>query len=244
MNDRNENGVNERLRDDAAAFVLGALPEIEAQAFRREMMKNCELGRYVERLEAVGDVLLTSAPPAAVPDGLGDAIVAEARRDLAARELLKSPRAGEAPTTRSRSILERLMKPAVGLGLAVLIAALAFIAGENFTDDEPASSPVASFKPMEAPEVSGSVKLMEGGVDGAMVEISGLEPSIGDDTYQLWVLKDGQVSPSSLFTVDDAGTGSSAVMTDMTDAEAVMVTREPAGGSPKPTSDVLARADV
>lgn len=239
MNDRNET-----LYDDAAAFVLGALPEIEAQAFRREMMKDCELGRYVERLEAVGDVLLTSAPPIAVPDGLGDAIVAEARRDLAARELLQSPRGGEAPAAQSPSFLDRLFKPALGLGLAVLIAAFAFIAGQNFTDDEPASSPVASFKPMEAPDVSGSVKLMDGGVDGAMVEISGLDPSIGDDTYQLWVLKNGEVSPSSLFTVDDTGTGSSAVMTDMTGAEAVMVTREPAGGSPQPTSDVLARADV
>lgn len=239
MNDRNET-----LYDDAAAFVLGALPEIEAQAFRREMMKDCELGRYVERLEAVGDVLLTSAPPIAVPDGLGDAIVAEARRDLAARELLQSPRGGEAPAAQSPSFLDRLFKPALGLGLAVLIAAFAFVAGQNFTDDEPASSPVASFKPMEAPDVSGSVKLMDGGVDGAMVEISGLDPSIGDDTYQLWVLKNGEVSPSSLFTVDDSGTGSSAVMTDMTGAEAVMVTREPAGGSPQPTSDVLARADV
>lgn len=239
MNDRNET-----LYDDAAAFVLGALPEIEAQAFRREMMKDCELGRYVERLEAVGDVLLTSAPPIAVPDGLGDAIVAEARRDLAARELLQSPRGGEAPAAQSPSFLDRLFKPALGLGLAVLIAAFAFVAGQNFTDDEPASSPVASFKPMEAPDVSGSVKLMDGGVDGAMVEISGLDPSIGDDTYQLWVLKNGEVSPSSLFTVDDTGTGSSAVMTDMTGTEAVMVTREPAGGSPQPTSDVLARADV
>ena len=101
MNDRNET-----LYDDAAAFVLGALPEIEAQAFRREMMKDCELGRYVEHLEAVGDVLLTSAPPIAVPDGLGDAIVAEARRDLAARELLQSPRGGEAPAAQSPSFLE------------------------------------------------------------------------------------------------------------------------------------------
>lgn len=244
MNDRNENGVNEKLRDDAAAFVLGALPEIEAQAFRREMMKDCELGRYVERLEAVGDVLLTSAPPVAVPDGLGDAIVAEARRDLAARELLQSPRAGEVPASQSPSFLDRLFKPALGLGLAVLIAAFAFVAGQNFTGDEPSSASVASFKPMESPDVSGSVKLMDGGVDGAMVEISGLDPSIGDDTYQLWVLKDGKVSPSSLFTVDDAGRGNSAVMTDMSGAEAVMVTREPAGGSPQPTSDVLARADV
>lgn len=238
------NSVSEKLRDDAAAFVLGALPEIEAQAFRREMMKNCELGRYVERLEAVGDVLLTSAPPVAVPDGLGDSIVAEARRDLAARELLQSPRGEATRDHRSPSFLDRLFKPAIGLGLAVLIAAFAFVAGQNFTGDEPTTSPVASFKPMEAQDVSGSVKLMDGGVDGAMVELSGLDPSIGDDTYQLWVLRDGQVSPSSLFTVDDSGHGSSAVMTDMAGAEAVMVTREPAGGSPQPTSDVLARADV
>lgn len=238
------NGANDKLRDDAAAFVLGALPEIEAQAFRREMMKDCELGRYVERLEAVGDVLLASSPPVAVPDGLGDAIVAEARRDLAARELLQSPRGGEAPAKQSPSFLDRLFKPAVGLGLAVLIAAFAFVAGQSFTGDEPANTAVASFQAVEATDVSGSVKMMEGGAEGAMVEISGLEPSIGDDTYQLWVLKDGKVSPSSLFTVDESGTGNSVVPTDVSGAEAVMVTREPAGGSPQPTSDVLARANI
>lgn len=239
------NDQNDKLRDDAAAFVLGALPEIEAQAFRREMMKDCELSRYVERLEAVGDILLTSAPPVAVPDGLGDAIVAEARRDLAARELLQSPRGSEAPAKQSPSFIDRLFKPAVGLGLAVLIAAFAFVAGQSFTGDEPASNTsTASFQAMEDPDVSGSVKLMEGGSDGAMVEISGLEPMADSDTYQLWVLKDGKVSPSSLFTVDESGTGSTAVPTNVSGAEAVMVTREPAGGSPQPTSDVLARANI
>lgn len=238
------NDPNDKLRDDAAAFVLGALPEIEAQAFRREMMKDCELGRYVERLEAVGDVLLSSAPPVEVPDALGDAIVAEARRDLAARELLQSSQGGEAPHEQTSSLLDRLFKPAVGLGLAVLIAAFAFVAGQSFTGDEPADTPIASFKAMEAPNVSGSVKMMDHGHAGAMVEISGLEASIGDDTYQLWVLRDGKVSPSSLFTVDEAGTGNSAVMTDVSGAEAVMITREPAGGSPQPTSDVLARANI
>ena len=56
------NQPNEQLKDTAAAYVLGALPELEIQAFRKDMMRDCELGRYVESLESVGDALLASCP--------------------------------------------------------------------------------------------------------------------------------------------------------------------------------------
>lgn len=233
----------EQTRDDAAAFVLGALNELEQQAFRQEMMKDCELGRYVEQLEQVGDVMLMSAAPVAVPDSLGESIMAEATRDLAAREILESPRGGEQPSQARPRLLDRLLKPAVGLGLAAVIAVGAFFAGQSISErgDE---NVTASFAGLAAAEVSGTVETIEGGDGGAIVQIEGLENDIDGDVYQLWVLKDGAVTASSLFTVDSSGAGSSIVPTDVSEAEAVMVTREPAGGSAQPTSDVLARADI
>ena len=54
--------LNDNLREDAAVFVLGAMSDLEREAFRVKMMRNCELGRYVESLERVGDALLTTSP--------------------------------------------------------------------------------------------------------------------------------------------------------------------------------------
>src|SRR3954447_8776898 len=107
------NQPNEQLKETAAAYVLGALPELEIQAFRKDMMRDCELGRYVESLESVGDVLLASAPQIDVPDSLGMAIMAEARRDQEVADLVTSPRAGRsAPVAKSRWSWVR--KPVVG----------------------------------------------------------------------------------------------------------------------------------
>lgn len=237
------NDLPEQIRDDAAAFVLGALNELEQQAFRQEMMKNCELGRYVESLESVGDVMLMSAPPVSVPDSLGASIMEEASRDLAAREILESPRGAPAGERARPRLLDRLLKPAVGLGLAAVIAVGAFFAGQSISErgDE---NVTANFAGVAAANISGSVETIGDGSGGAIVEIAGLESDIDGDVYQLWVLDEGKVTASSLFTVDASGAGSSVVPADVSEAEAVMVTREPAGGSDQPTSDVLARADI
>src|SRR6476659_7925276 len=88
--------INDAIREDAAAFVLGAMSKLEQEAFRVKMMRDCELGRYVESLERVGDQLLTSSPAVAVPDSIGASIMAEAQRDLDAREILDSPRGAPA----------------------------------------------------------------------------------------------------------------------------------------------------
>ncbi len=244
MSHNDDMGFNDSLRDDAAAFVLGALPEIEAQAFRREMMRNCELGRYVAQLEQVGDVLLASAPPVTVPDAIGTAIINEARRDLEVRQLLESPRAGSEVSRAQPGLLSRLFKPAIGLGLAAVIAVGAFFVGQNVSDQPSGESLTASFAAQTSQPVSGTVRSIDGGSEGAVIEVAGLDTDIGSDVYQVWVFKKGVVTPSSLFSVDSEGRGNSVVDEDVSDAEAVMITREPAGGSTQPTTDVLARADV
>src|SRR5262245_47398381 len=114
------NQNSEQLHDTAAAYVLGALPEIEIQAFRREMMRDCELGRYVETLEAVGDLMLAASEPVDVPDALGAAIMAEARRDQEVAEIVASPRAA-APAEKKNTFRNWVLRPALGLVAAALL---------------------------------------------------------------------------------------------------------------------------
>ncbi|MGH2907433.1 MAG: anti-sigma factor domain-containing protein [Solirubrobacterales bacterium] len=237
------NQNSEQLQDTAAAYVLGALPEIEIQAFRREMMRDCELGRYVEGLEAVGDMMLAASAPVEVPDALGAAIIAEARRDQEVAEIIASPRATAAADKKS-GFRKWVLRPALGLVTAALLVVGGYAIGNNGGNETPAPTVAsAEFAPAADKNVSGKVVPIGDGSDGAVVHVSNLNHQIGTDVYELWVARGDKVTRSSLFTVDENGDGSSIVPEDITDADAVMITREPAGGSPQPTSDVLAAAN-
>lgn len=239
--------INEQMKENAAAFVLGALPEIEAQSFRRDIMRDCDLGRYVESLEHVGDALLAASPPVEAPDSLGMSIMAEARRDLEVQDLITAPRAGAVAKPKKSSFFDRLMKPAVGLAAAAVLVVGSFAVGGGFNgigSTGEGNVTASTFQPAAAKDVSGVIKPISGGSDGAVVKLTGLEPNIGSDTYELWVAHGDKFTRSSTFSVDSSGRGTSAVPDDLSGADAVLVTREPAGGSDQPTGDVLAKASI
>jgi anti-sigma-K factor RskA len=232
--------INENLRDDAAAFVLGALSELEREAFRVKMMRDCELGRYVESLEKVGDQLLTSSPPVAVPDSIGASIMAEAQRDLDAREILESPRG--APAKQRSGSGSRLFRP-VALALSLLVVGLgAFAIGGGFeTSPQPTAPLAANFNAPTAPGMNGEVVAAG---DGAAVNVSGMDTNMEGDVYQLWVQHDNTVYAAPVFTVASDGSGHAFINRELAPGDVVMITREPAGGSKEPTSKPLASAQV
>ena len=55
-----------------------------------------------------------------------------------------------------------------------------------------------------------------------------------NDVYEVWVERDGSLEPSSLFVPRRDGTAEAAVTGPLDDADAVLVTREPRGGSQQP----------
>jgi anti-sigma-K factor RskA len=241
------NQNNEQLKDTAAAFALGALPELEEQAFRREMMRDCELARYVESLESVGDMLLASAPQIDVPESLGAALMAEARRDQEVSELVASPRGRQAAPAKRGRFAGLLLRPAVAVAAAAVLIVGAFALGTGVGDSNDANAPtVAStqFTPAGDSNVSGKVVPISDGSNGAVIKVDNLNPDIGSDVYELWVGRGEKVTRSSLFTVSADGSGISAIPEDLTDADVLMITREPAGGSDLPTGEVLAQAKI
>jgi anti-sigma-K factor RskA len=232
--------INDNLRDDAAAFVLGAMSELEREAFRVKMMRDCELGRYVESLERVGDALLTSSPAIAVPDSIGASILAEAQRDLDAREILESPRG--APARKRSGSGSRFARP-LALALSILVVGLgAFAIGGGFESSDQSAAPLtASFNAPTHPSMNGEVK--EAG-DGAAVSVSGMPTDMGSDVYQLWVQHDSTIYAAPVFTVSGDGTGHAFINRELAPGDTVMITREPAGGSETPTGKPLAAAQV
>jgi anti-sigma-K factor RskA len=231
--------INDNLRDDAAAYVLGAMSELESEAFRVKLMRNCELSRYVESLQRVGDALLTSSPALTVPDSIGASILAEAQRDLDAREILDSPRG--APARERKGFGARVVRP-LALALSILVVGLgAFAIGGGFESSEPTEQLSASFNAPTAPSMSGEVRAMD---DGAAVNVSGMEPDMGGDVYQLWVQHDETVYAAPVFSVSSDGSGHAFINRELAPGDTVMITREPAGGSKEPTGKPIAAAQV
>jgi hypothetical protein len=69
---------------------------------------------------------------------------------------------------------------------------------------------------------------------GGTLRVHGMPKLRSNETYQVWLQRDGEVIPKAMFSVSDDGDGLTAV-DDLKGADRVMVTREPAGGAPSPS---------
>jgi anti-sigma-K factor RskA len=77
--------------------------------------------------------------------------------------------------------------------------------------------------------------------DLAVVRVDRLPRLGASRVYQLWVRRDEDVRPSSVFVVNRDGRASAAIPSGVAGADEVMVSEEPDGGSPQPTGEPLLR---
>jgi hypothetical protein len=81
-------------------------------------------------------------------------------------------------------------------------------------------------------------------VDGsATLEVRRMPPLRGHDVYEVWTQSGTALRPQSTFVLRRDGTADAAVP-QLAGATAVLVTREPQGGSAHPTSRPLLRASL
>lgn len=238
----NEHTNNNEKFDVAAAYVARALPPLEEQAFRRQMMRDLELHDYVERLQTVADDLLLAGPQVEPPPALGRSILQAAADDLDARRSL----APEHPAPRRGGRFGgALLRPAFAAGFAVLLVAIAFVVGRDTAPEQaipPAIDQQAAvpLTPAAGSDSSGTIAMIGDGSSGALVKMENLSAETDGRVYQLWIQRGEQVTPSTLFDASSNGEAVAVIAEDMRDADVVMITEEPAGGSATPSGDVVA----
>jgi len=201
--------------EQAAAYVLGALEPAEAEAFR-EHLQSCAVCRAeVKSLGAVIDVLPMSVAQYAPPARLGRRVRAEIRAYAGARR---------APA----HLGARLRRPVIA-GFAVLVLACVALLGVVL-------SPGPSHP---------STRVYAASVGDARVSVSGErarlivnhlpQPKPGR-IYEVWLERGGSPKPAgALFGVNARGRAEVVVPGTARGITAVLVTSEPAGGSPAPT---------
>jgi anti-sigma-K factor RskA len=221
------------FEDDLAAWVLGALDEREAEALERHLA-GCERCRADLRwlrpaVDALPAAVTQIAPPPRLRSRLLGIVRTEARRRASA-SLARG---------RWRSWLP-MPRPAVA-ALAATALIVAGVLGYALRGGDDTSTFQATPSPA-APRAQAELVVEDG---AGTLHARGLPPLKGNREFQAWVSEEGRagVEPSTVFRPNSAG-HATAPIPGLENADQVLVTSEPKGGSTHPTTPPLLRAKL
>lgn len=225
----------ERRKDDLASFALGACSEAEMAEIRLHLRECDGCASWVGWLQPAVSLLPESVPQVAPPDRLKVSLMTEVEAD-ARRRLEQSPVPAPTETTRP-SLLSRFgWRPALA-GLATFTLLVGGVTGYLVASDESAEPQiVAASSARASSNAGGTVEI----ADGAGTLTAERLPRISDEeVFQVWIERDGQVAPSSIFARTKDGLGSAVIPEIPADADRLIITNEPAGGSETPQGDIV-----
>ena len=226
-------------RDDLVAFALGALEPAEERAIEAHTPSCARCTRELEALVPAVGVLGESVEQLEPPPELRERVLEEVRADVArSAELEAAPRRPQ-----RRGWRGLFMRPAIAVGLAIVIAAVGgyVIAGNG--GGGPEGQTTVAVKPgPAAPEISGSLAVSD---NSSTLDLNGLKQLTGNEVYQVWIAEGSNPPiPSSSFTPDRAGQAMTAVDGELKPGTNVMLTRESGPGHTTPTPPILLSATV
>jgi anti-sigma factor RsiW len=224
-------------REEIGAYLLGALTDLERQAFEHHLSGCAPCREEVERLRPAAEALPRSVEQVEPPRSLRSSLM-----DVVEREARERP---GAPAPR-RSLRERLrprgglLRPALVVG-ALVLGLLAGIGVSQLGggSGEDVRTIAATVDDQRLPTASGNVRLVDKGANGAILRLQGMPELGGARVYQAWVQKDGTFIPQPTFEARGDGGAAVALPDDLSKAKAVLVTREPRGGSRAPSERPL-----
>ena len=232
----------EQVSELAASYALRALDRDEHAAVAAHI-EECGLHGEIAELRATALAVSATAPPRDHPPALRTRLleaIAEQPSAAAAGASAAAPAAIES----RRGLLDffRARPLWAPYALAAAFAVLAVILGGVLAlgGDDGGEALVRDIS-----EGTIEARLVYTADDQtALLTIGGLDPLEADQTYQLWVIRDGAPASVGVFRVSPEGTAGARFEHDLVEGDIVAVTIEPAGGSPLPTSDPLFTTEI
>ena len=229
-------GDHERYEQDVGAYLLGALPALEAEVFERHLMRCDECRDELERLRPAAEALPRSVepfePPPSLKASLMEVVESEARPARAPER---------APPRRSWFAGFRL-RPALALATVGLLLGVALGFGLDGGDGGDTREVTAQ---VDRSRLAGGAARVEVDGNAATLRVTGLPIAPRGEVYEVWVERDGEVRPAgALFDVGRDGRGSAAIPGGVGGVDRVMVTRERAGGAAQPSEMPVIVAEV
>jgi anti-sigma-K factor RskA len=199
-----------RHRDDIGAYLLGALNDLERQAFERHMRDCDDCREELERLRPAAEALPGSVEQLSPPPGLKKRLMAEVE------------------PSRAR-VPNRLLAVAAAVVIALAVAfGVSQLGGD---ETRTVTATVADAMPRAGGELD-----IEG--DHATLRLHDM-PDLGRArVYQVWLQHGGRLVPARTFEVGRSGTGNIR-LPDVRKTDGVFVTREDRGGAQVPSEDPI-----
>ncbi len=209
-----------RHQDDVGAYLLGALNDLERQAFERHLRGCAECQEELARLRPAADALPGSVqqfePPARLKASLMEVVEREAR-------------VTELPRRQPRRWFTRPLAVAAVLLLGLVVGfGVAQLGG-----DDTRTVAVTADKAM--PQAGGTLDIKDG---TGTLQLHDMPELRGPRVYQVWLQHGDQLVPARTFEVGASGTGRVQVR-GVDNADGVYVTREPRGGAQVPSEDPI-----
>lgn len=229
-----------RWNDDLAAYAIGALDADAMAAFAKHLSECDRCRAELHRLAQAVDLLPGAVEQLEPPPGLKGRIMAE----VAADGVEAGAGAGAKAPSRRRRLGGSGRRPWLALAGAAAVAAafaIGIAVGGSENGGGTTTVPVQALAPASAAQVDGA--LVRDGGDWRL-DVARLPRLRGDRVYQAWVMRDGAVEPSSVFVLARDGTASVAIPQPLREGDQLLVTSEPRGGSPAPTTRPLLSARV
>jgi anti-sigma-K factor RskA len=234
-------------RDDAGAWVLGALPEDEERRFAAHL-ETCDICRSeVAELQMVADTLPLAAPQLAPPPELKQRIMAAVHAEAAVLEAA-GPEADVAPVAVPAPVRERpprekkkrrwsiALRPIPAAFAAAALLALGVAGGVLLSQNGTSSTTVqAQVVTPQSPNARASLTVAD---DRTTLKVNDFPQPPSGRVYQVWLKRPGRPPDptTALFGVRD-GSATVDVPGSLDGVDQVLVTAEPQGGSAQPTRD-------
>jgi anti-sigma-K factor RskA len=252
-------------RDDAGAWVLGALPDDERDRFAAHLTgcQNCR--QEVAELQMVADTLPLAAPQIAPPPELKQRIMAAVRAEAApataapeagagrlaaprpedepAPYAARAPTPPPAPARKERAKRDGgwwrrpllALRPIPAAVAAAVLLALGVGAGVLLSGGGGESARTIQAS-VAAPSAPAARASLTVSGDRATLNVSGLPAAPSGRVYQVWVKPPGgDPVPTNALFGVRGGSASVQVPASVRGGDQVLVTDEPTGGSAKPT---------
>jgi anti-sigma-K factor RskA len=230
---------HDEYRENIGAYVLGALPELEAELLERHLA-GCESCRgEVEELRPVTSAIARSVPQVEPPPSLKASLMEVVNAEAAARAEPARRRERRSFGTWFSSLQPRM---AVGMALAVLaLGVVVGVAADQLAGSDGGQATTIAAKIDRTLMPSGDASLAVKGGTGRFELADAPQPPAGR-VYQLWYQHGKTIERGGTFRPHRDGSYSAEV--PVADTDAVMVTVEREGGAPAPTGPPVMQFSV
>jgi anti-sigma-K factor RskA len=233
------------LRDDLAAYALGALGADDAVVLERHL-EGCEsCNARLRWLSPAVDLLPATVQQRTPPPSLRENLMTTVRAEAVAGDAAAEPARDPASPRESwwAGFRGLMLRPATGMAVLILlvvgVGAGYLLRGSGTA--EPTTALVKAEPLNNAVPVSAT---LERSGDSATLHVHELPAINSDEVYEVWVQRAGVMEPRSTFVLSMDGTAEAAVPGPLEGGQAVFVTREPRGGSRQPTTKPLLSAQL